>query len=256
MRVGAVLSSPVTGMNDSRDTLYTRPMAEPAAFTFDDEVARVFPDMIRRSVPGYASIIAMTEILAGRYATEGSNLYDLGCSLGASTLAMSRGLKRRDCIIHAVDNSSPMIDRCATLIAGDGDHGAVRLHQMDLMERHITNASMVVLNFSLQFIEPSRREFLLERIYRGLNPGGILLLSEKIVFADPGVNRLQRELHEEFKRSQGYSEMEISGKRLALENVLIPETLQQHRQRLGKAGFSRSDQWFQCCNFVSLIAFK
>ena len=256
MRVGAVLSSPVTGMNDSRDTLYTRPMAEPAAFTFDDEVARVFPDMIRRSVPGYASIIVMTEILAGRYATEGSNLYDLGCSLGASTLAMSRGLKGRDCIIHGVDNSSPMIDRCATLIAADGDHGAVQLHQMDLMECHITNASMVVLNFSLQFIEPSRRESLLERIYRGLNPGGILLLSEKIVFADPSVNRLQRELHEEFKRSQGYSEMEISGKRLALENVLIPETLQQHRQRLGKAGFSRSDQWFQCCNFVSLIAFK
>ena len=256
MRVGAVLSSPVTGMNDSRDTIYARPMAEPATFTFDDEVARVFPDMIRRSVPGYASIIAMTGLLAGRYATSGSNLYDLGCSLGASSLAMRRGLKRQGCTIHGVDNSPPMIDRCAALIAADSDHAAVQLHLMDLLECNITNASMVALNFSLQFIEPSLREPLLAQIYRGLNPGGILLLSEKIVFADPGVNRLQQELHEEFKRSQGYSEMEISGKRSALENILIPETLQQHRQRLGKAGFSRSDPWFQCCNFVSLIAFK
>ncbi len=247
---------PVDSMNDSRDTLYSKTRPAPASFTFDEAVASVFPDMIRRSVPGYSTIIAMTGVLAGRHATAGSNLYDLGCSLGASTLAMRSQLRQTGCTIHGVDNSPAMLKRCAEAIAADDHSTAVRLHAGDVTEHPISDASVVVLNFTLQFIEPDRRDPLLGAIQRGLNPGGILMLSEKITFADARQDQRNRELHEDFKRSQGYSELEIAGKRTALERRLIAETLPQHEERLGRAGFSRCDIWFRCCNFASIIAVK
>jgi len=54
----------------------------------------------------------------------------------------------------------------------------------------------------------------------------------------------------------GYSKLEISQKRAALENVLLPETLEAHRSRLDTIGFDAVDVWFQCFNFASMVAFK
>jgi tRNA (cmo5U34)-methyltransferase len=116
------------------------------------------------------------------------------------------------------------------------------------------NASLVTLNFTLQFIPLAQRSLLLSRIHAGLRPGGILILSEKIRFDDPQEEQLQIEMHHAFKRANGYNDLEISQKRSALDNVLIPETLEQHRTRLKQAGFRRADLWFQCFNFVSLVA--
>ena len=126
------------------------------------------------------------------------------------------------------------------------------------LHRHvqIENASVVVLNFTLQFIPPSQRDALLKRIHDSLNPGGILVLSEKIRFPQPQLDSLFIDMYHRFKEVQGYSALEISQKRTALENVLIPETLATHRDRLREAGFSRVDTWFQCFNFASIIAFK
>jgi len=83
-----------------------------------------------------------------------------------------------------------------------------------------------------------------------------LILSEKVAFEDEGRQRFQKELHENFKRAQGYSELEISQKRTALETVMIPETLECHKRRLQAAGFNSVDVWFQCLNFISLVAVK
>ena len=176
-------------MTDPRDTLYANPLSADGLFTFDDSVASVFPDMIKRSVPGYPTIIAMTGLLAGKYASPGSSLYDLGCSLGASTLAMRQNLQAPDCQIISVDNSTAMLERCRDII-------------------------------------------------------------------DPHLDELNIELHHQFKRDNGYSDLEVARKRNALENVLLPETLAQHKQRLADAGFSSCDVWFQCFNFASLIALK
>jgi tRNA (cmo5U34)-methyltransferase len=112
----------------------------------------------------------------------------------------------------------------------------------------------VVLNFTLQFLPPGDRLPLLARIRDGLRAGGILILSEKIAGRDAAADGLLTEMHHAFKRANGYSELEISRKRSALEKVLVPETLDTHRQRLAAAGFARADLWFQCFNFVSLVA--
>lgn len=239
----------------NRDNLYASPLGSVREFVFDQSVASVFPDMIRRSVPGYETIIAMTGTLAEQYVQPGTRIYDLGCSLGASTLAMARGIGERECQLVAVDNSPAMIERCQQIL----DHqniGTVELVCGDILKTPIANASMVVLNFTLQFVAPAARKALLETICRGLNPGGILVLSEKVAFEDAHHNELMIELHHNFKRANGYSELEISQKRTALENVLVPETLHVHRQRLKSAGFTSVDVWFQCFNFASLIAIK
>jgi tRNA (cmo5U34)-methyltransferase len=212
--------------------------------------------MIKRSVPGYESIIAMTGTLAGRFATRESRCYDLGCSLGASLLAMWRATRDRHCHITGIDNSPQMIDRCRLILNGCGDTGAAELICGDIRAIGIENASVVVLNFTLQFIPVAERQQLLDRICSGLNPGGILVLSEKVSFSDSHHDQLMIDLHHNFKRAQGYTELEISQKRNALENVLIPETLEVHRQRLRRSGFHSVDVWFQCFNFASLLAIK
>ncbi|MCK5639737.1 MAG: carboxy-S-adenosyl-L-methionine synthase CmoA [Gammaproteobacteria bacterium] len=240
----------------SNDTLYAKPQPYLVDFNFDEKVTAVFPDMIRRSVPGYANIIAMLGLFAEEYSQTDSRLYDLGCSLGAATLSMRHHIQAKNCQIIAVDNSSAMVERCRENLESDLATTPVELICDDILSVAISNASVVVLNFTLQFISPETRLALLQKIHQGMLPGGVLVLSEKIAFNDPVEQQHQEEMHLAFKRANGYSELEISQKRTALENVLVPDTLEQHKSRLSAAGFSHSDVWFQCFNFASLVAHK
>ena len=243
-------------MTDRRDTIYADPLSEQGLFAFDDNVARVFPDMINRSVPGYPTIVAMTGLLAGKYAIANSSLYDLGCSLGASTLAMRQNIKQPGCHIISVDNSPAMLERCKNIVDTDIHDTPVTLTCADAQTVPIQNASVVVLNFTLQFIPRELRDQVIRNIYQGLLPGGVMVLSEKVTFEDQHLDELNIELHHQFKRANGYSDLEVARKRSALDTVLIPETLNQHRQRIANAGFSSCDVWFQCFNFASLVALK
>lgn len=242
-------------MVESKDTLYVHEKPH-VDFVFDENVASVFTDMISRSVPGYSTIVSMIGMLAERYAQSESNCFDLGCSLGASTLAMRHHIKEKNCQIIAVDNSEAMVRRCKDVITEDKTNVPVKVICADLLDIEIRNASMVVLNFTLQFIEPGRRFALMEKIYQGLLPGGMLILSEKICFDDKDLNELFIDMHHRFKAQHGYSQLEISGKRTAIENVLIPETIPEHEERLKQAGFASFAVWFQCFNFASMVAIK
>lgn len=243
-------------MVDKADNIYASPLARMVDFRFDERVADVFPDMIQRSVPGYGTLIANIGIIAGHYAQDNSDCFDLGCSLGAVTLSMRQRIKAGNSRIIAIDNSSAMIERAERIMAADNNRVPVILRQEDITDSPVENASVVVMNFTLQFIAPNLRDALIQKIYQGLKPGGALIISEKLAFADDASQAFQQQLHLDFKRSNGYSDLEISQKRSALENVLIPETAPAHHQRFRKAGFSQTEQWFQCFNFASFIAIK
>ena len=243
-------------MIDKADNIYASPLARMVDFRFDERVADVFPDMIQRSVPGYGTLITNIGIIASHYAQNGSDCFDLGCSLGAVTLSMRQRIKADNCRIIAIDNSAAMIERAQRIITEDNNRVPVVLKQEDIAESSITNASVVVMNFTLQFIDPALRDDLVKKIYAGLQPGGALIISEKLAFADQNIQHIQQQLHLDFKRANGYSDLEISQKRSALEKVLIPETAAAHHQRLQKAGFNQTEQWFQCFNFASFIAIK
>ncbi len=240
----------------NKDTIFSAPIEKLGDFTFDENVAEVFPDMIQRSVPGYSNIITAIGMLAERFVTSNSQVYDLGCSRGAATLSARRNIKQANVKIIGVDNSQPMVERARQHLNAYHSEIPVEILCDDIRNVRIENASMVILNFTLQFLPPEDRQAVLEKIYHGLNPGGLLVLSEKFRFEDETTNNLLIDLHHAFKRANGYSELEVSQKRAALENVMRIDSVNTHKVRLKNAGFSHVELWFQCFNFGSMIALK
>ncbi len=238
------------------DLIYSNPHSQVKDFTFDAQVVEVFPDMISRSVPGYNTIIDTIGRLSQRYVQDNSTVYDLGCSLGAATLAMRKAITAKNCHIIGIDNSSAMVERCQMHVNAFKGDTPVSIEQADIMSISFKPMSMAVLNFTLQFIEREYRQQLLCSIADNMLEGGILVLSEKITQVDPVCQDTVTELHHNFKRANGYSELEIAQKRTALENVMKPDTLDEQISRLKQAGFSHVTPWFQCFNFTSLIAIK
>lgn len=254
------VTSKIRPMNNTskhnQDTLYAQAHEAIGAFQFDESVVAVFPDMIQRSVPGYQTILAGIGELTQQHAQPHSNLYDLGCSLGAATLTMRRNIEGNQCQIIALDNSKSMIKRAKEYLHAYHSEVPVHLHCADITQFKIENASVVVINFTLQFIDPEQREKLLKTIYQGLNPGGILIVSEKLHFENTALQTSIEHLHLQFKRANGYSELEISQKRSSLENVLITDTEKDHLERFKKVGFQSAGIWFQAYNFASFLAIK
>ncbi|PHM49427.1 carboxy-S-adenosyl-L-methionine synthase CmoA [Xenorhabdus miraniensis] len=247
--------------HNQRDSLFSAPIANLGDWSFDERVAEVFPDMVKRSIPGYSNIISMIGMLAERFVTPGSQIYDLGCSLGAATLSIRRAISAdscdtEGCRIIAVDNSPAMVERCRRHIDSFKASIPVEVIEQDILDIDIQNASMVVLNFTLQFLHPADRQKMLDKIYAGLKPGGVLVLSEKFNFEDDQIGELLFNMHYDFKRANGYSELEISQKRSMLENVMRTDSVETHKSRLKQAGFQHVEVWFQCFNFGSLLAIK
>ncbi|WP_394201858.1 carboxy-S-adenosyl-L-methionine synthase CmoA [Shewanella waksmanii] len=243
-------------MKSAQDTIYATACEHISDFQFDDKVAGVFPDMIRRSVPGYGQIISTIGEFADKYVTANSRVYDLGCSLGAATLSIRRKIQGRQATIVAVDNSEAMTQGCQQNLSAYVSDTPVDLICGDIRDIEIENASMVVLNFTMQFLAPTDRDNLLRKIHQGLNPGGMLVLSEKLYFEDQKIQTLLDDLHLDFKRANGYSELEISQKRSSLEHVMKPDSLPVHIERLNAQGFEHTNIWYQCFNFASMVAIK
>ena len=237
-----------------KDNIYARPLEQISGFRFDEKVARVFADMIVRSVPGYREILQGISLLTAFHVQPDSRCYDLGSSLGAASLAMSQGIHKPNVHIYAVDNSPAMIRESKKYLKKA--HTPVHLICADFRDVKISKASVVVLNFTLQFIAPPSRKEVLQQIFKGMLPGGVLIISEKIVFKNVEEQAFQEALHLAFKKAHGYSNLEISQKRTALENVLIPETFDTHRERLLDIGFKKCFQWYQNLNFISMVAIK
>ncbi|GAA6130115.1 carboxy-S-adenosyl-L-methionine synthase CmoA [Halopseudomonas sabulinigri] len=240
------------------DKLFATPFSKVADFAFDEQVARVFPDMIKRSVPGYPTIIESIGLIAAQHAQPQSLIYDLGCSLGAATQSMRRHVGSEGCQIVAIDNAAAMVERCREYLSAQDamleEPLPAQVVLGDIVNYPLAPCSVVVLNFTLQFVKPEERLALLTRIRQALQPGGVLILSEKLNFADTNTQQSLEQLHYAFKRANGYSDLEIAQKRSAIEYVMLPDTQEQHQQRLQQAGFSHSHIWFQCLNFCSMIA--
>lgn len=239
-----------------RDAIFSTPLDRVARFSFDERVVACFPDMIRRSVPGYGQILGMLGLIADRHLRHGAHVYDLGCSLGAASLALAGQLPPEAFRLTAVDISPAMVERARETLTAEYPGHAIEVIEGDIRTLDYQPSGMVILNFTLQFLPPEERETLLRRLYAALEPGGVLVLSEKVVDLDERDNAWRVERYHDFKRANGYSELEISQKRTALENVLVPDTLEAHHARLARAGFARSLTWFQYLNFASMIAFK
>jgi tRNA (cmo5U34)-methyltransferase len=233
-----------------RDEVYRNHHGDLVDFTFDAGVAAVFPDMVRRSVPGYDSVVPLSSLIAAHYAAPGSNCYDLGCSLGATAIAIERALGEKTCRIVAVDDSPAMLARARELHAGS----RIEWLEADVRMVPMHNVGAVVMNYTLQFVAPADRLALLRRIRTALRRDGVLVVSEKVCDDEAWAADLEEQLHAEFKLANGYSTLEVAAKRSALERVLIPDSPQRHAERFAAAGFSRVHAWFRCLNWMSWLA--
>ena len=239
----------------SKDRLFNKKM-KPSSFSFNQEVAEVFPDMLERSIPGYRTTINSIRFLASKYSKKGTNCYDLGCSLGASSIALGEGAAHNDCRIMAVDKSSSMTKKFSEIIKQEKLDLNIQIFNEDILDTKITNASIVIMNFTLQFIRKKDRQLVLDKIYNGLNDGGLLILSEKITQGDKKINNLLIDLHENFKLENLYTREEIENKKESIKNVLVEDDIETHQSRLSKSGFTKFGIWLQHFNFVSFLAIK
>jgi len=225
-------------------------------FEFNKEVTDVFDDMLNRSVPLYAQSIKRQAQLTARYYQNKSRIYDLGCSHGNLGILILEQFKERMFSMVGVDNSKPMIEKYSKRLKKNDSTGKIDLVCGLLEDIQIKNASVVLINLTLQFLDKKKRNDLIKKIYQGLTHNGILLLTEKTIHSSKHINTLQTHFYKQFKIENGYSQLEISQKRDALDKVLVPDTIEIHKKRIFKAGFTHFDVWLKWFNFVSMIAIK
>ncbi|MFA5904639.1 MAG: carboxy-S-adenosyl-L-methionine synthase CmoA [Desulfobacula sp.] len=239
-----------------KDKLFAGKKEKIEPFKFNRKVADVFDDMLNRSVPLYGESIKRQAQIAFDYYQDKSRIYDLGCSNGNLGFFIRKQMKGRTFTLIGVDSAIPMIEKYAKRLKSEDDQGSVHLVCSYLEDIRIKNASVVLINLTLQFIAPQKRDAVLAAVFNGLNPGGILLLTEKTIHTEKKLNDLEIQFYKTFKLENGYSELEISQKREALEKVLLPDTIEIHEKRLKQAGFKTIDIWLKWFNFASFIAIK
>lgn len=225
-------------------------------FVFNERVVEVFDDMLDRSIPFYRQVIDASAQLLDKFLQPGDTVYDLGCATGTTLLEFSRLLEHKKLRYVGIDNSQPMLDKARLKSELYSKQRAISFLLEDITAFDHETSGGIVLNYTLQFIRPLQRENFVQRLFEKLRPGGILLISEKVISHDRRLNREYIDMYHQFKRSKGYSELEIAKKREALENVLIPFSIDENRAMLKKSGFDSVETYFQWFNFASLIAIK
>lgn len=244
----------MSNIQEGQDKLFADRKKAVADFDFGKETALVFDDMLERSVPMYRELQRMISEIAAEFAVDGTNVYDLGCSTGITMTNLMKTIKKGTAFI-GLDSSQAMLDQCDSnlakvgkkyeLICSDLNKGCV-----------IENASVVVLNLTLQFVRPLNRDILMQSIYHGLQEKGCLILVEKVLGNDSMFNRQFIKFYYDMKKRNGYSEIEIAQKREALENVLIPYRLSENHELLRKNGFNSTDVFYKWYNFCGILAVK
>ncbi len=222
-------------------------------FEFDEEVASVFDDMLDRSVPFYKEMLRLTTNFALQYLKDGDIVYDLGCSTASTLIELN---KKSECSLDliGIDNSKAMLDRAEKKCKAYGVD--INFVCGDIHEVNFKTSQLIISNYTLQFIRPLQREKLIKKIYDSLDHGGVFIFSEKVISNDNILNKQLIDEYYDFKITQGYSEFEISQKREALENVLIPYTEEENIKMLKDAGFKTCETIFKWVNFATFIAKK
>jgi tRNA (cmo5U34)-methyltransferase len=228
----------------------------PEDFSFSEPVVEVFDDMLARSVPLYQEVIEATAGLLDRHLKAAETICDLGCATGTTLLHLARCLRHKSPRLVGVDSSEPMLTKAWRKASGYSGGGRLEFRRQDIATIAEPDCGAFILHYTLQFIRPPQRPSLIARLFDNLRPGGLLIISEKTIVNDKRLNRTFIDIHYDFKRTHGYSELEIAKKREALENVLVPFSRQENETLLQEAGFSPVEPFLQWFNFYSLIGIK
>ena len=234
-----------------KDKLFEKPIKK--QFEFDEDVASVFDDMLSRSVPHYEEMLKLTTSFALKYTQENSTIYDLGCSTATTLINIAQNSPKPLDLI-GIDTSNAMLNRAQHKASAYGID--INFIEDDIFNIDFKSSNVIIANYTLQFIRPLQREKLIQKIYNSLEPGSVFIFSEKVITDNKILNKQFIDEYYDFKKTQGYSEFEISQKREALENVLIPYSYEENKKMILDAGFSNFDCLFKWINFATFVAIK
>jgi tRNA (cmo5U34)-methyltransferase len=239
-----------------KDEIFSNGEFSSGSFRFNDQVASVFDDMANRSIPFYQEVIRLISEAALRFVPEKGHIYDLGCSTGNTLIQISRVLHGRGVSLKGYDPAVAMLKKATEKASTFTFSQDIVFSEGICKDADTSNADMILLNYTLQFINQAERPEMVKKLCDSINPGGVLILSEKLRQEDKAIETFNTEVYEKFKAGNGYSHLEIANKRQALENILVPRSLEDNRQLLLDAGFSRVEILFKWLNFTTLIAFR
>lgn len=238
-----------------KDSIFTTDVID-KDFAFTEKVVEVFDDMIDRSVPFYDEVIRATAHLLSSTLRDNDEVVDLGCATGTTLLQFCRLISNNTIRYTGIDNSEAMLNKGRIKAENYSKEKQILFYNRDITTIKMHDVGAFIINYTMQFIRPLLREDFLTSIFASLRPGGVLFLSEKTILHNPVLNRKFIEIYHNYKKEKGYSELEIARKREALENVLIPFSIEENRNLLEKVGFTSVATYFQWFNFASLIAVK
>ncbi len=256
MQISENLQSPERqelNLSGGSDDLFDSALA-PKPFCFNEQVAAVFDDMISRSVPLYKDAIKALGIWTQSYYRPSTKIFDLGCSTGTTMEYLARQLRQSASFV-GIDNSAPMLERARLKLEPYQEHD-FDFFCSDLSDTKILNASVVVMNYTMQFLPLNDRAKMLTKIHAGLNPGGLFFMSEKIRSEHTPIEQISTAIYEQFKQDNGYSRTAIERKKEALDKVLVPCSLKEKIAMIEQAGFEKVQTILQWHNFVSIVAIK
>ncbi len=234
-----------------RDEVFKKPISK--QFEFDEDVASVFDDMLNRSVPFYKENLNLQIKILKEFLKDNDKIIDLGCSTGNFLIELAKKSDKKLKLI-GIDNSEAMIKRAKQKAKAFGVK--IKFLNEDFLNSNLNNAKAIIANYTIQFIRPLKREKLIKKIYSSLKEDGIFLMSEKLISENKKLNKIMIDIYYEYKKKMGYSEFEIAQKREALENVLIPYSMQENIDMLKEAGFKNIEIIFRWNNFATFLAFK
>jgi len=233
------------------DKIFQKPIEK--QFEFDENIAVVFDDMLERSIPFYKEVVTLMCDFINSYVQKNSTILDLGCSTANTLLALQINSNKNFRAI-GYDNSKAMLEQAGRKINAYGVN--IELKFADILEVDLPDSDAIIANYTLQFIRPLERENFIKKIYNSLSQDGIFIFSEKIIYEDKKLNKNMIDIYYNFKKKQGYSEFEISQKREALENVLVPYSEEENKKLIIKSGFRSIETLFKWGNFATFLAFK
>ncbi|MCH2206449.1 MAG: carboxy-S-adenosyl-L-methionine synthase CmoA [Lentisphaerales bacterium] len=239
-----------------KDEIFSKGQFSSGSFKFTQGVATVFDDMATRCIPNYKEVIHLTSQVADKFVPENGRVYDLGCSTGSTLIYMSKQLKNKAVKLTGYDPAEAMLKKANEKAASFTYSHDILFTEGAAENADISKANLVIMNYTLQFVDKEKRPELLQKIYNNIEKGGIFILSEKLHEPHSPIEDFNTETYESFKAGNGYSFLEIANKRQALENILVPQSTEENIDMLKKAGFSRIDILSKWLNFATFIAFK
>jgi len=241
-------------MREQNDQLFNNKIKK--SFEFDENVAQVFDDMLARSIPFYEENLRLCTNLCLANTNKNDKIVDIGCST-ANTLIDINIKTKHTLELVGIDNSNAMMQRASEKIkAYNYDISLINNDIFDISDNELQNTQVVLSNYTLQFIRPLKREKLIQKIYNILNKDGIFICSEKLISKDSSLNNQLIEEYLDFKQNSGYSKTQIMQKRKALENILVPYTMEENINMFSEAGFKNIDIIFRWANFATFFARK